>query len=303
MKLLDDIVDLLMREDGSLQEALLRTKVLLHKIGQQTLVDWVSSELTGYARTDQLPDYRCVRGRVYGNISDGYNVYKRTLIPIMHLSEQQRDYLEGDGMRQALGVMEKLLATATSTSSLAIPIAPEFNQSMAGSLATGCYVEQAWAQTEMSQVRQVLIEVRSRLLDFILTLQGEIGATVSVEDAKQATAGMDVQGMFTGAVLKGNVTVLVGNHNHQSVQITTTKGDMAALVAELKRHNVTDEDTDALTAAIRNDPTPTVAGQYGPATQGWMKSMMNKAIEASWNIELGIAGGLLTSALQRYYNL
>lgn len=41
MKLLNEIIDLLSNEGGSLHGALLKAKVLLHRIGQQQLVGWV----------------------------------------------------------------------------------------------------------------------------------------------------------------------------------------------------------------------------------------------------------------------
>ena len=40
---------------------------------------------------------------------------------------------------------------------------------------------------------------------------------------------------------------------------------------------------------------------FGPAVKVWITKMMQKAVEASWQIELGVAGGLLTEALKAYY--
>jgi hypothetical protein len=46
MKLLDEIISLLMNESSSLKSALLKTKVLRHKIEQKELVGWVTTPLT-----------------------------------------------------------------------------------------------------------------------------------------------------------------------------------------------------------------------------------------------------------------
>lgn len=47
MKLLNEIIDALSSQDSSLTDALLKTKVLLHKIGHKELVEWVNRELNG----------------------------------------------------------------------------------------------------------------------------------------------------------------------------------------------------------------------------------------------------------------
>ena len=70
MKLLDEIIDLLADENGSLNAALLKTKVLMHTIGHAELAEWVNDELNGYPKDKPVPDYRIVGGRVAGNIQN-----------------------------------------------------------------------------------------------------------------------------------------------------------------------------------------------------------------------------------------
>jgi len=41
--------------------------------------------------------------------------------------------------------------------------------------------------------------------------------------------------------------------------------------------------------------------KYGKNVRGWISSMLTKATESIWNVELGIASGLLTNALTAYY--
>jgi hypothetical protein len=303
MKLLNDIIDLLMNESGSLNEALLKTKVLLYKIGQKELVHWVSSELTGYGDEEEIPDYRAIKGRLFGNITNGVYSLPGRPLAVAHLTKEQREALECSDMRQGLGVLEKLIAGTTAETSLTRQFGPETNLLLSKPFTKGYWLDAAWSQFEVSQIRQILTEVRSRLLDFVLTLQDTIGVEMSDENAKEVTAGLDVKGMFHGAVFGDNVTVMVGHNGEQHVRNTNVKHDAGALAAELRKHGVKDHDIEALNDAIAQDPTPTTAGHYGPAVRGWMSRMMTKVVDASWNIELGVAGGLLTSALQGYYGI
>jgi len=48
MKMLNELVARLSGDQPSLTDALMKTRVLLHQIGQKELVGWVNLELTGY---------------------------------------------------------------------------------------------------------------------------------------------------------------------------------------------------------------------------------------------------------------
>ena len=52
--LLDDIIAILSDENGTLNSALLKTKVLLHSLGKKDLAAWVTNELKGYADENVL---------------------------------------------------------------------------------------------------------------------------------------------------------------------------------------------------------------------------------------------------------
>ena len=99
------------------------------------------------------------------------------------------------------------------------------------------------------------------------------------------------------------MTIVVGNHNHQSINNQISKGDFNALAEQLKLSKVDERDIQSLEAALHEDgQAPELTQQkFGPQVKAWIASMMTKAIDASWQIELGVAGGLLTTALQRYY--
>lgn len=304
MKLLDDIVDLLMDESASLTGALLKTKVLLHQIGQSELASWVNNELNGYGIDDELPSYRALTGRLMGNITNGHYTYNNRALATSHLTDKQVASFEAGDMRQCLSALDALVSSVTANKgSLRREHAPELFGHLSTPYTGGYHVQDAWSQIEVTQVRQILIVVRSRLLDFVLELRTKVGNAASDENIVERTINLNIPEMFGKAVFGNNTTILVGNHNHQQVSITSVKHDRTALVAELKRHDVGDEDIQSLEAAIDSDPVPATTDQYGPAVRGWMSRMMGKAVDTSWNISLAAAGGVLTTVLQRYYGI
>lgn len=307
MILLDEIVGLLSDENGSLNQALLKTKVLLHKLGQQELTGWVNDELNGYGEGKEVPQYRVVSAMILGNVTNGGWRYPNVLLPIRHLPDRVLEFLESEKLRHALSVLEQF--ADKQTGNLVHKIPPEYNASLGKSLGNGYWVEIAWGQIEYSQIVQVLTAIRSRLLDFILELQGKLGDDVSDASIKTEAAKIDMPAMFAHSIFGANTTFgdnttfVLGHGNSQQVTNTIIKGDFNALANELKKVGVEAQDVTALQAAIDADvDAPEHAEKkFGIAVRKWMHGMMGKAIDLSWQVEINVAGGLLSNALQAYY--
>jgi hypothetical protein len=67
---LDEIISILADEKGTLNSALLKTKVLLHSLGKRELATWVTNELKGYPDVDSIPNYRVVTATVHAHVTN-----------------------------------------------------------------------------------------------------------------------------------------------------------------------------------------------------------------------------------------
>lgn len=301
MKLLDEIVELLSSQETSLTEALLKTKVLLHKIGHKELVDWVNYELNGYPDKEQLPEYRILPAQVLGNISNMAYRYSSHPIPIGHLTKEQRELYTNARMNQSLAVLEKMTTGKGAHLQSQIPL--EVNHILGKTLEGGYQIEQAWCDIGASYVTQIFIQVRSRLLDFVLGLKDQLGNATSDEEVKNRGDAIDASKLFNNAIFGNNTTIVVGSNNEQKVTNINLEGNFQALAEKLRQSGLDESEISNLEVALSQDAnTKDIAEKrYGPAVRAWFKSMMSKAIDTSWQIELGIAGNLLTTALQNYY--
>jgi hypothetical protein len=300
MKLLNEIVDLLSDQKGSLTDALLKTKVVLHKIGHKELVEWVNDELNGYPQGKSVPTYRVIPARLVGTLQNAAYRYNDQTLPISHLPEKLRKEFSNNEMRESISVLEEFAAKPTGH--LIHPIAPEL-YSKIGEALVNVWVADAWIQMEPTQILNAIIEVRSRLLDFALSLQDKLGDAENDADTKQAAQMFDARAMFQHTVIGDNATFVLGDHNDTTIRNSVKKGDFGSLASMLKNYGVSDEDISYLEISIEHDIDDVDAEKklFGPAVKGWMSKMLEKAINASWNIELGVAAGLLTNALQAYY--
>lgn len=98
---------------------------------------------------------------------------------------------------------------------------------------------------------------------------------------------------------------MLGSDNIQKVTNSIIKNDFKALSKVLQENGVDRSDVDLLKDAIDNDQSFSIVekDEFGPSVKLWMESMLSKAINASWQIELGVAGSLLATALNSYYGL
>lgn len=301
MKLLDDIIGLLSDGGDNLTDALMKTKVLLHKLGHKELVGWVNNELNGYGGDDEVPPYRVLPAQVCANFSNMAYQANAHPIPTRHLDESYRESLETVKMTQSIAVLERFIEN--NEGSLQRPIAMEANHLLERGLAKGVHIHQAWSDIQLSGVTSIVTQVRSRLLDFLLELNENFEGEMTDEEVRERAATTDAASMFNNAMFGDHATIIVGNQNDQRVTATVVKGDFTSLSQALVEHGVSESDIEELKVAIATDATDGAPEdkQFGDCVKAWMQRMLGKAVDASWQIELGVASSLLASALQRYY--
>ena len=301
MSLVTEIIETLSSQSGSLTEALLKTKVLLHKIGHQELVEWVNNELNGYPEQDSVPNYRILPAQVLANAANRAYQITAHPIPVGHLDEEVRESLETAKMSQSLAVLEKLVEGEGGH--LEAPIPMEANGVLGQALANGFIIQRAWSQIGKADVTQIFVQVRSRLLDFVLSLQDQLGENMSDHDIRQRTDSFDAARLFNNAIFGNNTTIVVGTNNRQQISNISVQGDFNALAERLRENGIQESDIAGLENAVRQDDgAPELeVRKYGPSVKAWLQGMLAKAVDASWEVELGVASSLLATALQKYY--
>ena len=300
MKLLDEIVEILSDKDGSLTEALLKTKVLMHKIGHKELAEWVNDELNGYGDQKPVPPYRAINSRVVGVIQTMGMIYYDQPLPTSHLTAELRKRLHENEMRESISVLEEFASKPKGH--LFMPLPPDYYGLIGEAFEPGAWVAKAWIQMEPTQIMHGITEIRSRLLDFILGLQDKLG-NAKDEAVKEAAKNIDAPGMFQHAVFGDNTTIVVGDRNITTIKNIVKNGDFSSLATALKNNGVADSDITTLQTAIEQDQgaVNVEQKQFGPVVKQWLLGMLNKAIDTSWQIEVGVAAGLLTEGLKSFY--
>jgi hypothetical protein len=229
--LLDDLITALSDEKESLTGILLKTKVFLHQIGKRDLADWAKHELNGYPDAASLPDYRRLPAQVRANVVSVAWRYSAHPLPTSHLTEEIRERFINGAFTQPVSVIEDW--AAGEGGSIQRPIPLELNGLLGKTLERGIHVEQAWAETPLADVKNILSQVRSRLLDFLLDLRDTVGDVSEPDDVKERVRSVDANGMFQSAIFGPNTTILIGDQSTISASQFNSVSGMAAGVRDL----------------------------------------------------------------------
>jgi hypothetical protein len=302
MKPINEIIDAVTSSSPDISTALLKTKVLLHKLGQQHLSSWVDSELKGYASGDQVPDYRIASADILGTISNGAYRYAAVPIPLgKRVPESARDNLRTCRFTQSISAIEFLGAGDDTGVQCSIP--PELYPYMSDVFKGGYYVERAWQEPPSGFPRQIVTEVRTRLLDFLLVLSNNIPDGLEENELGHIQEKLDINNMFHNAIFGDGATIIIGDRNIQNVSSDIRTNDFESLAKFLESNNVAKEHVVSLKQAMEADEgSPEHARhQMGKEVSRWLKATIEQAGTTSWDITVGIASNLLTTALHAYY--
>jgi hypothetical protein len=260
--IIDEIIEILGREDPPLTTALMKTKVLLHTLGKKELAQWVDYELTGYPDDVELPAYRKVQVVIRGHLRNISVAYENQPLPVMHLSEKQRDILTDGSLGQSITELERL----ASGDRAALELPPEWYSAFDKGLAPGFHVYAASKNISPLNIAGILTIVRSRLLDFVLELRDEFGPDAKEADLKEKAKNIDMNQLFRNSIFGPNSTFIIGDRNIQSVQNGVQTLDRNSLTDQLREAGVTEDELENLKEAIDGDSKdgkPSMAGQTG----------------------------------------
>ncbi len=136
--------------------------------------------------------------------------------------------------------------------------------------AGGYNVERAWGEPSAGVMLQVVNEVKSRLLDFILELSEKLPESLTLNEIREKSKDLDVSAMFRNAVFGPNTTIVVGDNNVQHIRNQVITNNFESLADVLRANQVHEDDIESLRVAIDADAeAPELAERkYGKEVSG-----------------------------------
>jgi len=291
LKLIDEIIEILSSENCNLENALIKTKILLHKMGEKELLPWVNQELNGYDNIEDLPSYRKIKCIVVGSFQNYTTRYTNHPLPVMHLNKEQSDFFTKIKFTNSISTIEDI---SSKDDTIYFDLELEFAPLLMKSLDSSLNVTNLKRQVSKSIILGVLTQIRSRLLDFILDISEKIPEDISDKDIKSKSKEIDTKEIFNNAIFDGNITINIGDNNkNKSIQI---KNDFEELSKRLQKYNLTSEDLEELKESIDEDKTVInhEKKEFGKNVKNWLQNISTKTRD-----KMAIDG--ITEGLQEFY--
>ncbi|MFG0501284.1 hypothetical protein ACF8GD_01375 [Pseudomonas putida] len=302
MKLIDEVIGLLSDGREPLQNALIKAQVVAHRLKNEEFYSWVKSELRGYEATEIIPGYRRAHMTMWGSVQNGLQHLKNTQLSTQSVPEEIREKITNRPFYQSVAVIESLSANEDD---LKMVIDRVFYRYLTYGFAKGTSVVEAWGLVSKGFFHQVLSEVRSRLLDFLLNLSDYVpddGDDKEIREMKDLTGSL-----FKGAVFGdgASINVAVGSANQISGNHTVVlKNNWDHLVTELKAQKVQEADIRALKESIENDKEcSSVVEGYGESVKSWLSGMISKAGTVAWDVPVQVGVGVLVTCLNNFFGI
>lgn len=108
--------------------------------------------------------------------------------------------------------------------------------------------------------------------------------------------------LFEKANIGDNATIMIGDYGIQNISNVVNRYDLVSLENALKKVAVEEEDIESLKISIESDAIVVEdTNEIGPSVKSWMKKMLSKAVDGTWQVSIGAAGALLANVIQAYY--
>lgn len=293
VKTIDDLIDILSTSNGSIEDALIKAQVLAHRLGDAELAGWVKAELTGYPDDMDVPLYRARRGVVMGTISDGYREARDVTLPLSGLTNEQHALLLERPIREGIGEIDYLAQREEAGKQMAHPIDPIWFGLLSKGLSEDYGVQQAWIHPPLGSWRQIVTQVRTRLLDFALKLQDKVPSDTSPSELKSLFQLPELHHLFRDAV--GSPITFVFNTGAigEVSSDILVQNNFPALKLLLAQQGIDSEQIGQLEQAINEDHGASehtkkklghsVAEWLGDLTKSTVKAGAETAIKAALN--------------------
>lgn len=306
MQLIEIILNELTDNKLSLTSPLLKTKLLASRIKNETLYTWANNELSGYKNKEDLPEYRITHGEIVGDYINGNNRISNHTLPIPPTDDAFDQKLRCFEFYEGIESLEKLNLNASENLVMQFPqkLTKVFEDILyEHSNHTGNFtLLSAGVSIPGAFLQSVLNSIRNKLLDFMIVLENEFGLEAKIEtlqsNNKKITTIMNTTITNNG---DGNL-INTGDNSNITATFTVNKGDQNLLRKDLESHNVDHEDIDQLLKIIDTE-VPVSKDSFGDKVNKWIYTMMGKAMDGSWKVGIGAAGGLLARAIANYYGI
>lgn len=310
MTIIEQIIDELTDSNNSLAIPMLKTKVLAARIGNVQLENWTNDELSGY-REKEIPSYRIAKSSATCTMKQGYQIFENQPLPISLFDKKLIDtimqYRFYDSIH-TLDAQEKENKNGTIYKEFGADFCAMMTKELSKA-GQSFIIVSLRIEVHVSQITQILAEIRTKLLDFMLQLEREVPNLDDLIKNKlimKENVNKKVEQIYNQTIISssgfGNI-ITTGQGNTITSNINISRGNIEDLRRELGKYHIPEENIDEITQIVQEELPNSETNRFGDRVNNWIKKMIGKAVDGTWDIAVGVGSGLLVEIIKAYYGL
>lgn len=175
---------------------------------------------------------------------------------------------------------------------------PELIPAFQKVLEKGVNIMSIWCTVNMADVEGIVVQVRSRLLDFCLELQGAVGMVAEPQQLQEKAASIDAGKMFHMAIFNKGGTIIVGS---QDFQVTNQKEDIEGLIAEIAKLGYSLPELADLRKAVLDDKSKGITPDVTEGETGkWYTKALKEAGKGVVKAGIDVVSSVIVKAVKAY---
>lgn len=287
------------RSDSNLGEVLRLCMRLGSILGNESLTVWARAEANGYDNADILPDYRIIhtpsKGTFFGAFGSGV---KNMLIPTAIIEKDHRNILFNYRVTEPIAEVQRF---SSGDEPMRAPWSADtiyyYQQKEFFEDRDDMRLAEAWRVIAPQSMAGIIEIVRTRILDFALKIEGELGVTTTSMATNEPDPKV-IQQLFQ-TTINGNGPIAFANSGQVEQQVINVyAGDLDSLKMYLKSLGIQNTEIEELESALNKDADE--EEQPGKATQGWIGRMMIKLGRGAASVGGNAIGSLVAEAIMKY---
>ena len=304
MGLLSDIQTSLL--DGeSLGSALLKMRVFAARLRSGDLEDWVRLEGEGYKNSDDLPIYRKISLIHLGHYIGPFD--KQIInapIPPAIITRYISNEALSVNIRDSISGVERLASNSESGRDGVEYAFANYPILLQGAMYPNFSLVGVKGVVSSSVLNEIVVVVRSKLLDLTLEIEREIPEARHIEATSKSIEGKrgQVSNIFHQTV-HGNVSNVQNLGDHSNFQTSISVGNSGDVAEHLAKGGIPETDAKEFASILASEKPASENDPFGPKAKTWIESHIPKALNGVWKIGFPVATTLLTAAAERYYGL
>lgn len=302
MNLINELQEDILNQSNDLSSILRKAKVLAYKLKNEEMKAWVNNELNGYSDRKELPDYRRFSAVNRGNFYDSFGrQLKNAPITLMNIPEKVRQRLDKFDLYHGVKSLESAIESGENT--FKYPWSPEIIALFSDKFYVDFACGEAWKAVNVELYEQVLDNIRTRLLDFILELQEKCPDIQDSNDNIPKIPENEVSTIFHTYIFGGQCSIASSFDNCQIVQQHVQKNDLPSLLKYLEEIGIPSSEIKNVEVAIKNDNYGEEKKGIGSNVQTWISNFSQKLFSGALGKATDISLDLIMKAVLAYYGL